>query len=118
MAARLMEAAHTAKQPWINRRLSPKVLEEQNRDFSHTDSVSQANRAYGFLPAFLDAQTGAVYLSRFSDGRVAPIHVLDGLPPELVDQSLITGFVRDGRFFTRAEAAEAVSLPGPSSSKL
>lgn len=118
MAARLMEAAHTAKQPWINRRLSPKVLEEQNRDFSHTGGVSQANRAYGFLPAFLDAQTGAVYLSRFSDGRVAPIHVLDGLPPELVDQSLITGFVRDGRFFTRAEAAEAVSLPGPSSSKL
>jgi hypothetical protein len=82
--------------------------------------VSQENRAYGFLPAFRDARTGVVYLSRFADGRLAPLHLLDGLPAAVVltdplsgqvvalKDSVTAGFVRTGRFYTRAQAAQAV----------
>jgi hypothetical protein len=83
--------------------------------------VSDGGRALGFRPAFLDRATRVVYPSRYADGRLAPFHVLDGLPAPLVvarqrggrvtavKPSVITGFVRDGRFYTRAEAACAAA---------
>ena len=37
----------------------------------------------GFAPAYYDSATETVYLSRYSDGSVAPIHVLDGIPRDL-----------------------------------
>jgi hypothetical protein len=58
-----------------------------------------------------------VYLSRFADGRVAPVHLLDGLPAEVVvsrypsgrvaavSASVVAGFVRGGQFYTREQAA-------------
>ena len=70
-----------------------------------------------FAPAFLDSATGKVHLSRYADGRPAPFHTPDGLPSALVlmrnvrggvarvKPSVVSGFVRDGRFYTRAEAA-------------
>lgn len=97
-------------------------LREQNRRFKSTGGVSRENRSKGFLPAFSDTGTGAVYLSRFADGRVAPVHVLDGLPAELVTErsasgrvtavkaSICAGFVRNGEFFTREEAANEVAM--------
>ena len=100
--------------------LTIRELEDQNSRFKSTGGISQENRSYGFLPAFLDRCTGAVYLSRFGDGRVAPIHLFDRLPSELVAQrtasgkvsalkgSVVAGFVHHGRFYTRAQAAEAV----------
>jgi len=66
------------------------------------------------------ARNGRVYLSRFADGRRAPIHVLDGLPGELVTtrdgagrvagtvDSIVAGFVRRGQFMTRDEAARGI----------
>lgn len=68
----------------------------------------------------MDAGTRAVYLSRFADGRIAPFHILDGLPADLVlgrsasgrvaavKTSVISGFVRAGLFYTRDEAAALV----------
>ena len=120
MTTRSIEAVHTAKQPRVNRRLSLETLAAQNRRYRHTGSVSQANRAYGFLPAFMDSRSGAVYLSRFADGRLAPIHLIKGLPENLIatrtrsgtvtaaSGSVIAGFVREGRFYTREEAAKAL----------
>lgn len=61
-----------------------------------------------------------VALSCFGDGRPAPIHVLDGMPEDWVEQrslqgrvlsvkrSVVAGFVRDGEFYTREDAAEAL----------
>ncbi len=109
-----------------NAPLSPAVLRHQNRVFRHTRGVSQENAQAGFAPAFLDTETGTVYPSRFADGNAAPLHVLDGLPEELVVSrngggavreikgSVIAGFLRDGRFFTRGQAAHWLDTAEPS----
>jgi len=97
--------------------LNSQALRRQNLAFRGTGGVSAGNRGRGFAPAFLDAETGGVYLARFADGRLAPVHLLDGLPPELivsrdpasscreVKRSVVAGFVRAGRFYTREQAA-------------
>ena len=81
---------------------------------------SEENAGLGFRPAFRDADTGSVYSSCFIDGRPAPVHLFDGLPDDVVLRrtesgqvtavkgSLVSGFVRAGRFYTRDEAAAAV----------
>ncbi len=91
----------------------------QREHRKHTD-LRAANRhcaVSGFLPAFKDSVTGEVYLSRFRDHSTAPIHLLDGLPDHWVTErdedgrvtrvrgSIMAGFVRDGRFYSRDEAA-------------
>lgn len=96
-------------------------IKEQNRCFKGTGGVSQENGSKGFLPAFSDTRTGTVYLSRFADGRLAPVHTLDGLPTELIVSRstsgrvtavmdyIQAGFVKQGRFYTREQAAMAVT---------
>jgi hypothetical protein len=103
------------------RLMTPGRIKAQNRRYEGTGGVSQENRGSGFLPAFADTVTGATYPSRFADGRPAPIHLLDGLPAELVvarsangrvtavKDSVVAGFLRAGRFYTRAQAAEAMT---------
>ncbi len=102
--------------------LSNGVLKQQNLDFRGTGGVSQDNSSHGFIPAFIDQITGEYYLSRFADGRIAPVHVLDGLPEYLVAErkengavaaavdNVTAGFVFGGLFYTREQAAKAVTL--------
>lgn len=106
------------------RPLSLGGLRAQNRRYRGSGGVSAGNRGRGFRPAFLDRATGRVYLSRFADGRPAPVHLLDGLPRELVMQwtdsgrvaavqnSVVAGFVREGRFLTRDEVAVELAQHG------
>jgi hypothetical protein len=100
--------------------MSTAALARENLRFAGTGGVSRENRGNSFLPAFLDSGTGEIYLSRFADGRLAPIHMLDGLPEELVvarnarritavKASVVSGFVRDRRFYTREQAASSES---------
>ncbi|HUL92287.1 MAG TPA: hypothetical protein VLV56_08045 [Burkholderiales bacterium] len=82
---------------------------------------SQENAGLGFNAAFLDCDTMTIYRSCFRDGRPAPMHLLDGLPAEVVvhrapsgrvlaaKASLVSGFERNGFFFTRAAAARAAA---------
>ena len=96
-------------------------LQRENRAHAGSQGVSQANRHLGFRPAFLDVATMQVHESRFADGRLAPFHLLDGLPDEVVlrrsplgrvlaaKSSLVSGFVRNGFFYTRAAAARAAA---------
>ena len=103
--------------------LSQTVLEHQNREYLGTGGRSQENHSLGFHPAFLDAETGTVYRSCFSDGRPAPFHLLDGLPDEVVlgrdpsgrvvnvKSSVVSGFLLDRKFFTREEAASWAGRP-------
>ena len=82
---------------------------------------SQENGGLGFNAAFLDYDTMTIYPSRFRGGRHAPMHLLDGLPDEVVvdraasgrvvtaKASLISGFERNGFFYTRSAAARAAS---------
>ncbi|MCB1917464.1 MAG: hypothetical protein KDG52_17350 [Rhodocyclaceae bacterium] len=95
-------------------------LREENTRHAGTGGVSAGNANLGFRPAFRDRMTARVYLSCFADGRAAPFHLVDGLPSEVVEdrdaaghvtrikESLESGFVRMGQFFTRAEASALV----------
>ena len=81
---------------------------------------SEENADLGFRPAFRDDATGEIYASCFLDGRPAPVHLYDGLPDDVViarsasghvstvKQTLVSGFLRRGRFYTREEAAAVV----------
>ena len=93
-------------------------LARENLHYAGTAGVSQAHQSDNFRPAFLDTDTGVIYPSCFADGRPAPCHLLDGLPAHLVRERLrgrvkavkvtiISGFERAGRFYTRDEAARA-----------
>ncbi len=99
------------------------VLNAENQVFQGSGGCSEENRSRGFRPAFMDTQTRQIYVSRFADGRLAPCHLLDGLPDELVTardpcgkiasvkSSVVSGFVCDGQFFTRDEAARQIQPP-------
>lgn len=94
-------------------------LQSQNSEFAGTGGVSPNNQDLGFVPGYLDTRTGQTMVSRFADGRPAPIHVLDGLPDSCVAardasgkvthaaSTVVAGFLRNGEFFTRASAAKA-----------
>jgi len=113
------------KNPDTQTRLQPvteETLARENHQFTGTGGVSAINRDQGFIPAFLDTETSNVYRSRFPNGRPAPIHVLGGLPVELVEanshssghrvikSSVISGFVLEETFYSREEAAQAAAL--------
>lgn len=101
--------------------IKQRTLKRENVSFHGTGGVSAGNRSYGFRPAFLDSHTDVVYLSRFADGQPAPFHLLDGLPDEVVlsrnpfgrvaavKDSIVSGFVLDGHFYSREEAARKVA---------
>ena len=96
------------------------TLKVQNQIYAGTGGVSPENRTQGFLPGFLDKETGSVYLSRKADGSPAPIHLIDGLPENLISarspagqvaavkKTVVAGFIRDGLFFTREQVAYAL----------
>jgi hypothetical protein len=100
--------------------MTRKILEGQNRVFAGTGGVSPENRDLGFIPGFLDRETGLVYVSRRADGSPAPVHVLEGLPDGLVrlrtplgrvsavKETIVAGFIRAGCFYTREQVALAL----------
>jgi hypothetical protein len=94
------------------------VLRRENEVYKDTPGVSANNVHRRFLPAFKDMATGEVCLSLKPDGSPCSIHILDGLPEAWIirrnDQghvtaikdSVIAGFVRNGRFYSRQELAK------------
>lgn len=101
--------------------LTPSALQQENELYSGSGGISAGNRALGFKPAFYDMETGVPHASRFANGLEAPMHVLDGLPNELVESRLengkvatvkpgvISGFVQNAHFYTREQAALATA---------
>lgn len=101
--------------------VSEETLAQENLRYNGTGGVSANNRNQGFIPAFMDTETGNVYRSRFPNGKPAPIHVLAGLPDELLDthchsnghrsikHSVISGFILEDRFYSREAAAQATA---------
>ncbi len=96
-------------------------LRTENRQFAHTCGLSANNADQAFVPAFRNEQTGEVALARFADGRIAPMHLIINLPDawatarnargqiSAVLDCVIAGFVHEGQFYTRAEAAAATT---------
>jgi hypothetical protein len=105
----------------MNQAMTENLLRQENQHFCGRGGVSAENRSLGFCPAFLDSGTGKVYSSCYANGEPAPFHLLDGLPDELVlarhptgrvaavKQSVTSGFVRAGRFYTREQAAQHIA---------
>jgi hypothetical protein len=99
--------------------LTTETLRKENLAFVRTGGVSAENRSSGFRAAFYDLATGRAELARFADGRPAPMHLLEGLPDSWVAKrdaqgrasaiknTVIAGFIRDGFFYTREQAAAA-----------
>jgi hypothetical protein len=87
-----------------------------NRTGTKTRSVKIPGAMLGFAPAYLNSQTGEMMLSTFANGSPAPIHLLEGLPADWVaaqteagktgvlKDTVISGYIRDNRFFTREQA--------------
>ena len=103
----------------MQQKLTAHRLYSENLAFGGTGGISWRNKSQGFVPAFFDRDSGRVALSRFADGALAPVHLLEGLPEtwvvardagggiKAVKASVIAGFVRDGHFYTRQQAAQA-----------
>lgn len=101
--------------------LSRDTLKQQNRQFADSGGVSRNNRCAGFVPGYLNTQSGIAVLSCFANGNPAPIHLLEGLPSEWVSErdqagmpvctipEVIAGFIRDGHFYSREEAARILA---------
>lgn len=96
-------------------------LARENEAYRGSGGRSEENRDLGFRPAFFDYAAQKLHLSRFADGRIAPMHLLEGLPDEVVVDrapngrvlalraSLVAGFERNGTFYTRKAAARAAA---------
>lgn len=103
----------------MKRLVTEETLRQENAAHVGTGGRSQENAGLGFKPAFLDFATQTLHPSRFADGRPAPVHVLDGLPDDVivdrlpsgrvtaVKATIIPGFERNGFFYTRRAAARA-----------
>jgi hypothetical protein len=106
--------------PELNAFLDVAALKWENRAYRGSAGVSEGCREACFRPAFRDHETGMVYLSRNPNGHVATFHTLEGLPDEVIaarytngevakaKNTLISGFLRGGTFYTRQEAADQV----------
>lgn len=104
----------------MKRLMSKDLLKRENAAHAGTGGRSEDNTGLGFAPAFLDFATFTIHPSRFADGRLAPFHVLDGLPDEAIvvrapcgrvvaaKSTIISGFVRRGFFYTRTAAVRAM----------
>ncbi|MDH3638801.1 MAG: hypothetical protein OES09_10125 [Gammaproteobacteria bacterium] len=104
----------------MNRPFTLTALTEENRRFARGRGVSANCASMRFLPAFHDTISGETHLSLLPNGSVSPVHLLDGLPEHwilerdhrhrvtAVKSSIISGFVRNGHFYTREDL---VSLP-------
>ena len=104
----------------MKRMLTSDDVALQSMAYHGTGGVSAENRAYGFLPAFLDRESGRIHLSCDARGVPAAVHQFDGLPTEWIEArdekgktcavkaSIVAGFVREGYFFTREQAAQLI----------
>ncbi len=64
------------------------------------------------MPAFYDLEEGQIYLSRFADGSLAPMHVYDSLPDAILmrrELNVVSGYLYDGAFLTGLQTAQRLS---------
>ena len=105
--------------------LTPGVLKRQTVHYRGKGGTSAEACCVGFAPAFLDCATNTIYRACFANGTPAPMHLLDGLPEELIlardsdgrvvaiKETVVSGFVKDDVFYTRDQAALLVNKLAP-----
>ncbi len=96
-------------------------LRDENVLFEHSKGIRRNNDHQGFVPGFRLSATGELAVSRYADGSPAPIHMLDGLPEDWIGgrdteghvtstrPGVVSGFIREGRFFTREEVVRTTA---------
>lgn len=101
--------------------MNQQAVRRENLRYKGTMGGSQNNFALGFWPAFRDMSTGRIEYSRFKTGLPAPVHLIEGLPVDWavtcapdgtvmeVKPTIICGFIREGRFYTRDEVIVTTS---------
>ena len=92
--------------------ISTVALEKQQKTYQKISGMNISDLCVGFIPAFRDLSTDETHLSITSEGKISPIHLIDGLPldwvtewdlqgyPKLLKPSVIAGFFRGENFFT------------------
>jgi len=81
-------------------------------DINHFDEMIPENTQLQLLPAFYDLKSNAIFLSRFANGDLAPVHTHDGLPGAILarkELKLVSGFIYNGQFLTHEQATERLS---------
>lgn len=106
----------------MNMKLTVTDLQTQNAVFQGSGAVSRENRCHGYIPAFLNQDTGEVYLSRDAAGNLSMIHQLVGLPASVILERdkqgraiavkgcVLSGFVLEGQFYSREECAKRMRV--------
>jgi hypothetical protein len=91
------------------------LSQPQHAAYHETPELAVGPTLLGFLPAFRDLHTQEIHLSVSGNGKLASVHLLDHLPDHWVierdelgritalKEGIIAGFMRQDRFFTRAE---------------
>jgi hypothetical protein len=104
----------------MSRNYTAKKLHQENLAYAGTGGISSNCRSGRFQAAFRHSLTGQIALPRFDNGKLAPMHLFCGLPDDWVERrddhgqivalcdSVEAGFVRDGVFYTRDQAAALV----------
>ena len=97
------------------------ALADEEGLYGRTHGARRGDRPQGFVPGFRNEVTGELARSRYADGAPAPMHLLDGLPEHWVAErdpegrvtrarpGVVSGFLRDGRFYTRDQAAQVAA---------
>ncbi|MCZ6889527.1 MAG: hypothetical protein O7H39_13610 [Gammaproteobacteria bacterium] len=105
----------------MSQSITPESLHLENLAFAGTRGISENARPQRFVPAFCDSETGRIEIARFASGKPAPWHVIEGMPDEwaaehngmgeicALKSTIVAGFVRDGEFFTREQAAGLIA---------
>ena len=116
--------------PPVNLLFTEAKLKRENLAYLGTAGASRGNCGNGFIPAFRDADTGRVEISRFQNGQPAPMHIIEGLPESwviardadskvtVIKHTVVAGFLRGDCFYTRSQAAEAVLAESTSAAVL
>lgn len=118
MSTQLLERKNDIGQAGRSQAAEELVVIRVPQRYDHCRALCEESHAAGFQPAFLDTHTGVVYLSRFLNGQIAPLHFFDALPSNLVERDsncsqarrlknfVVAGYVSEDQFYTREEAAK------------
>ena len=101
----------------MSRHRNQYAVTAESQPYNGTCGESVVACKHQFVPAFCNSADGRVELARLPNGKPAPMHLISALPQEwaarcdddgnvleLID-SIVAGFVKDDRFYTREEAA-------------
>jgi hypothetical protein len=105
--------------PSLAQKRTQESVQQESVEFAGTCGESATATQSRFHPAFRNEADGRVEVARMPNGQPAAMHLISALPEswaakldddghvvELIE-GIVAGFVRDGRFYTREEAAAA-----------